>query len=95
MKTVPSQRPFSSKEVQSNILDSHHLKALQPVEYKNLQGILHEIGGTGAFVFLFARVREMEDGECMCSFLYKIVLLSQAASLVFQLPNASYLEVCM
>lgn len=58
-KTVPSQRPFSSKEVQSNILDSHHLKTLQPVEYKTLQGILHEIGGTGAFVFLFARVREL------------------------------------
>uniref|UniRef100_A0A8C2YH27 Lysosomal trafficking regulator n=1 Tax=Coturnix japonica TaxID=93934 RepID=A0A8C2YH27_COTJA len=86
VKTVPSQRPFSSKEVQSNVLDSHHLKALQPVEYKNLQGILHEIGGTGAFVFLFARVREMEDGECTCVCLYKIVLLSQAANLVFQLP---------
>lgn len=95
VKTVPSQRPFSSKEVQSNVLDSHHLKALQPVEYKNLQGILHEIGGTGAFVFLFARVREMEDGDSTCGFLYKIVLSSQAANLVFQLPNASYLKVCM
>ncbi|XP_042694020.1 lysosomal-trafficking regulator [Centrocercus urophasianus] len=63
VKTVPSQRPFSSKEVQSNILDSHHLKALQPVEYKNLQGILHEIGGTGAFVFLFARVVEISSCE--------------------------------
>ncbi|XP_048794318.1 lysosomal-trafficking regulator isoform X1 [Lagopus muta] len=63
VKTVPSQRPFSSKEVQSNILDSHHLKALQPVEYKNLQGILHEIGGSGAFVFLFARVVEISSCE--------------------------------
>uniref|UniRef100_A0A803XP24 Lysosomal trafficking regulator n=1 Tax=Meleagris gallopavo TaxID=9103 RepID=A0A803XP24_MELGA len=63
VKTVPSQRPFSSKEVQSNVLDSHHLKALQPVEYKNLQGILHEIGGTGAFVFLFARVVEISSCE--------------------------------
>ncbi|NXK24793.1 LYST regulator, partial [Arenaria interpres] len=31
VKTVPSQRPFSLKEVQSNALDSHHLKTLQPV----------------------------------------------------------------
>uniref|UniRef100_A0A8C3LUX7 BEACH domain-containing protein n=1 Tax=Chrysolophus pictus TaxID=9089 RepID=A0A8C3LUX7_CHRPC len=71
VKTVPSQRPFSSKEVQSNVLDSHHLKALQPVEYKNLQGILHEIGGTGAFVFLFARVREMKmESARVVSFWY-------------------------
>ncbi|NXA26782.1 LYST regulator, partial [Ibidorhyncha struthersii] len=63
VKTVPSQRPFSSKEVQSNALDSNHLKTLQPVEYKTLQGILHEIGGTGAFVFLFARVVEISSCE--------------------------------
>ncbi|XP_068795056.1 lysosomal-trafficking regulator isoform X2 [Struthio camelus] len=63
VKTVPSQRPFSSKEVQSGVLDSHHLKILQPVEYKTLQGILHEIGGTGAFVFLFARVVEISSCE--------------------------------
>ncbi|NWU63619.1 LYST regulator, partial [Pterocles burchelli] len=63
VKAVPSQRPFSSKEVQSNVLDSHHLKTLQPVEYKTLQGILHEIGGTGAFVFLFARVVEISSCE--------------------------------
>ncbi|NWX18378.1 LYST regulator, partial [Aegotheles bennettii] len=63
VKTVPSQRPFSSKEVQNNVLDSHHLKTLQPVEYKTLQGILHEIGGTGAFVFLFARVVEISSCE--------------------------------
>ncbi|NXP15950.1 LYST regulator, partial [Thinocorus orbignyianus] len=63
VKTVPSQRPFSLKEVQSNVLDSHHLKTLQPVEYKTLQGILHEIGGTGAFVFLFARVVEISSCE--------------------------------
>lgn len=68
MKTVPSQRPFSLKEVQSNVLDSQHLKALQPVEYKTLQSILHEIGGTGAFVFLFARVRGLEERDVyMCS----------------------------
>ncbi|XP_075268499.1 lysosomal-trafficking regulator isoform X2 [Opisthocomus hoazin] len=63
VKAVPSQRPFSSKEVQSNVLDSHHLKTLQPVEYKTLQGILHETGGTGAFVFLFARVVEISSCE--------------------------------
>nr|XP_013800926.1 PREDICTED: lysosomal-trafficking regulator [Apteryx mantelli mantelli] len=63
VKTIPSQRPFSSKEVQSGVLDSHHLKILQPVEYKTLQGILHEIGGTGAFVFLFARVVEISSCE--------------------------------
>ncbi|KAI6071821.1 Lysosomal-trafficking regulator [Aix galericulata] len=63
VKTVPSQRPFSLKEVQSNVLDPHHLKTLQPVEYKTLQGILHEIGGTGAFVFLFARVVEISSCE--------------------------------
>ncbi|XP_005291247.2 lysosomal-trafficking regulator isoform X3 [Chrysemys picta bellii] len=63
VKTVPSQRPFSSKEVQSNLLDPHHLKMLQPVEYKTLQGILHEIGGTGAFVFLFARVIDISNCE--------------------------------
>lgn len=56
-KTIPSQRPFSSKEVQSNLSDPHYLKMLQPAEYKGLQGILHEIGGIGSFVFLFARVR--------------------------------------
>ncbi|XP_073194262.1 lysosomal-trafficking regulator isoform X3 [Lepidochelys kempii] len=63
VKTMPSQRPFSSKEVQSNLLDPHHLKMLQPVEYKTLQGILHEIGGTGAFVFLFARVIDISNSE--------------------------------
>uniref|UniRef100_A0A663N0E8 Lysosomal trafficking regulator n=1 Tax=Athene cunicularia TaxID=194338 RepID=A0A663N0E8_ATHCN len=63
VKTVSSQRPFSLKEVQSNVLDAYQLKTLQPVEYKTLQGILHEIGGTGAFVFLFARVVEISSCE--------------------------------
>ena len=57
MKTQLSQRPFSSKEVHNILLEPHHLKNLQPTECKTLQGILHEIGGTGIFVFLFARVR--------------------------------------
>ncbi|XP_067392088.1 lysosomal-trafficking regulator isoform X2 [Emydura macquarii macquarii] len=63
VKTLPSQRPFSSKEVQSNLLDPYHLKMLQPVEYKTFQGVLHEIGGTGAFVFLFARVIDISNCE--------------------------------
>uniref|UniRef100_A0A5F8GZ26 Lysosomal trafficking regulator n=1 Tax=Monodelphis domestica TaxID=13616 RepID=A0A5F8GZ26_MONDO len=56
VKAAQSQRPFSLKEAQSSLLKPHYLKCLQPTEYKSLQGILHEIGGTGAFVFLFARV---------------------------------------
>ncbi|XP_061847014.1 lysosomal-trafficking regulator isoform X2 [Colius striatus] len=74
VKTVPSQRPFSSKEVQSNVLDSHHLKTLQPVEYKTLQGILHEIGGTGAFVFLFARIVEISSCEDTQALALKLIL---------------------
>ncbi|XP_045393209.1 lysosomal-trafficking regulator isoform X5 [Lemur catta] len=63
MKTQLSQRPFSSKEVQSILLEPHHLKNLQPTECKTMQGILHEIGGTGIFVFLFARVVELSSCE--------------------------------
>ncbi|XP_037677522.1 lysosomal-trafficking regulator isoform X2 [Choloepus didactylus] len=63
MKTQLSQRPFSSKEVQSILLGPHHLKNLQPTECKTIQGILHEIGGTGVFVFLFARVVELNSCE--------------------------------
>ncbi|XP_037366283.1 lysosomal-trafficking regulator [Talpa occidentalis] len=63
MKTQLSQRPFSSKEVQSILLEPHHLKNLQPTECKTIQGILHEIGGTGIFVFLFARVVELSNCE--------------------------------
>ncbi|NWX51324.1 LYST regulator, partial [Steatornis caripensis] len=74
VKMVPSQRPFSSKEVQSNVLDSHHLKTLQPVEYKTLQGILHEIGGTGAFVFLFARVVEISSCEDIQALALQLIL---------------------
>ncbi|NXN27197.1 LYST regulator, partial [Nycticryphes semicollaris] len=74
VKTVPSQRPFSLKEVQSNVLDPHHLKTLQPVEYKTLQGILHEIGGTGAFVFLFARVVEISSCEDTQALALRLIL---------------------
>lgn len=56
-KTVVTQRPFSSKEVQSFSLEPNALRALQPTETQGLQSVLHKIGGMGAFVFLFARVR--------------------------------------
>ncbi|XP_074118564.1 lysosomal-trafficking regulator isoform X3 [Sminthopsis crassicaudata] len=63
VKAVQSQRPFSLREAQSFLLEPHHLKCLQPTESKSLQGILHEIGGTGAFVFLFARVVDISSRE--------------------------------
>uniref|UniRef100_A0A8C6VCC8 Lysosomal trafficking regulator n=1 Tax=Naja naja TaxID=35670 RepID=A0A8C6VCC8_NAJNA len=74
-KTIPSQRPFSSKEVQSNLSDPHYLKTLQPAEYKGLQGILHEIGGIGSFVFLFARVVEISSCEETQALALKIILV--------------------
>lgn len=55
-KTVVTQRPFSSKEVQSLSLEPNALRALQPTETQGLQSVLHKIGGMGTFVFLFARV---------------------------------------
>ena len=55
-KTVVTQRPFSSKEVQSVSLEPNTLRALLPTETKGLQSVLHWIGGTGNFVFLFAQV---------------------------------------
>uniref|UniRef100_A0A8C5GKP7 Lysosomal trafficking regulator n=1 Tax=Gouania willdenowi TaxID=441366 RepID=A0A8C5GKP7_GOUWI len=62
-KTVVTQRPFSSKEVQSVSLESNTLKALLPTETHGLQSILHKIGGTGNFVFLFAQTVELSDCE--------------------------------
>lgn len=55
-KTVVTQRPFSSREVQSVSLDAGALKALLPTETQGLQSVLHKIGGTGNVVFLFAQV---------------------------------------
>lgn len=56
-KTVVTQRPFSSKEVQSVSLEHNALRSLLPTETQGLQNVLHKIGGTGTFVFLFAQVR--------------------------------------
>ncbi|XP_028902841.1 lysosomal-trafficking regulator isoform X2 [Ornithorhynchus anatinus] len=74
VKTTLSQRPFSTKEVQSILLEPHHLKSLQPVEYRTLQGVLHEIGGAGAFVFLFARVVDISSCEETQALALEIVL---------------------
>uniref|UniRef100_A0A3P8W4F7 Lysosomal trafficking regulator n=1 Tax=Cynoglossus semilaevis TaxID=244447 RepID=A0A3P8W4F7_CYNSE len=62
-KTVVTQRPFSSKEVQSVSLEPNALKALLPTETQGLQSVLHRIGGTGNFVFLFAQTVELSDCE--------------------------------
>ncbi|XP_008051823.1 lysosomal-trafficking regulator [Carlito syrichta] len=74
MKTQLSQRPFSSKEVQSILLEPHHLKSLQPTECKTIQGILHEIGGIGIFVFLFARVVELSSCEETQALALRVIL---------------------
>ncbi|KAG5855573.1 hypothetical protein ANANG_G00050490 [Anguilla anguilla] len=62
-KMVATQRPFSSKEAQSSSLEPQLLRALRPAEPLGLQSVLHKIGGTGTFVFLFARVVELTDCE--------------------------------
>ncbi|KAE8280428.1 Lysosomal-trafficking regulator Beige-like protein [Larimichthys crocea] len=62
-KTVVTQRPFSSKEVQSVSLEQNPLRALLPTETQGLQSVLHKIGGTGNFVFLFAQTVELSDCE--------------------------------
>ncbi|XP_078787658.1 lysosomal-trafficking regulator isoform X5 [Oryzias latipes] len=62
-KTVITQRPFSSKEVQSVSLEPGVLRGLVPVETQGLQSVLHKIGGTGNFVFLFAQTVELSDCE--------------------------------
>lgn len=58
---VISQRPFSAKEVQSSVLEPQFLRTAMPCNAVGLHSVLHEIGGTGSFVFLFARVR-----ICLC-----------------------------
>lgn len=62
-KTVVTQRPFSSKEVQSVSLEHNALRSLLPTETQGLQNVLHKIGGTGTFVFLFAQTVELTDCE--------------------------------
>ncbi|XP_047617651.1 lysosomal-trafficking regulator isoform X6 [Phacochoerus africanus] len=74
MKTQLSQRPFSSKEAHSILLEPQHLKALRPTDCKTIQGILHEIGGTGIFVFLFARVVELSSCEETQALALRVIL---------------------
>ncbi|XP_049998401.1 lysosomal-trafficking regulator isoform X2 [Alexandromys fortis] len=74
VKTQLSQRPFSSKEAQSILLESSQLKSLQPTECKTIQGILHEIGGAGVFVFLFARVVELSGCEETQALALRVIL---------------------
>uniref|UniRef100_A0A8C4XEE4 Lysosomal trafficking regulator n=1 Tax=Erpetoichthys calabaricus TaxID=27687 RepID=A0A8C4XEE4_ERPCA len=74
IKTVPSQRPFSAKEIQSTILDLIALKSLQILENQGLQSILHKIGGTGSFIFLFARAVELSDCEKIQALALQLVL---------------------
>nr|XP_015799444.2 lysosomal-trafficking regulator isoform X1 [Nothobranchius furzeri]XP_054605786.1 lysosomal-trafficking regulator isoform X1 [Nothobranchius furzeri] len=62
-KTVVTQRPFSSREVQSVSLDPSALRALLPNHTQGLQSVLHKIGGTGTFVFLFAQTVELSNCE--------------------------------
>ncbi|XP_047376057.1 lysosomal-trafficking regulator isoform X2 [Sciurus carolinensis] len=90
VKTQLSQRPFSSKEVHSILLDPPQLKNLQPTDLKTIQGVLHEIGGAGIFVFLFARVVELSDREETQALALRVLL-----SLVkFNQQRAHELENC-
>ncbi|MCJ8730848.1 hypothetical protein PDJAM_G00189080 [Pangasius djambal] len=60
---VAFQRPFSAKELQSSVLEPLPLKRLQALQPLGLHSCLHKIGGTGAFIFLFARAVELSDCE--------------------------------
>uniref|UniRef100_UPI00398EDA26 lysosomal-trafficking regulator isoform X1 n=2 Tax=Pristiophorus japonicus TaxID=55135 RepID=UPI00398EDA26 len=73
-RTVSSQRPFSLKDVQSNVVEPQQLKRLQPLEHQELQRILHKIGGTGAFIFLFARSVEISECEKTQALALKVIL---------------------
>lgn len=64
-KTVVTQRPFSSKDVQSVSLETSCLRGLLPTETRGLQSVLHKIGGTGNFVFLFAQVGWSSALKCI------------------------------
>ncbi|MCI4376677.1 hypothetical protein PGIGA_G00191140 [Pangasianodon gigas] len=61
--SVAFQRPFSAKELQSSVLEPLSLRRLQALQPLGLHSCLHKIGGTGAFIFLFARAVELSDCE--------------------------------
>uniref|UniRef100_A0A672REL5 Lysosomal trafficking regulator n=1 Tax=Sinocyclocheilus grahami TaxID=75366 RepID=A0A672REL5_SINGR len=72
--TVASQRPFSAKELQSSILEPPFLRTMMPCQALGLHSVLHKIGGSGAFVFLFARVVELSDCEKTQSLALQLLL---------------------
>ncbi|XP_068087878.1 lysosomal-trafficking regulator isoform X2 [Hyperolius riggenbachi] len=74
VKIASSQRPFSTKEVSSKTLDTQALKLLQPCVEKNIHSVLHEIGGLGAMVFLFAQIVEISSCEKTQSMGLEIIL---------------------
>ncbi|XP_069463086.1 lysosomal-trafficking regulator [Ambystoma mexicanum] len=76
VKTVPSQRPFSSREALSNLPDFQNLKNLQTVQHEHLQSVVHEIGGIAAFVFLFARVVDLSRSEETQALALQVILSS-------------------
>uniref|UniRef100_A0AAV2JKV3 Lysosomal trafficking regulator n=1 Tax=Knipowitschia caucasica TaxID=637954 RepID=A0AAV2JKV3_KNICA len=73
-KTVVTQRPFSSKEVQSVSLENHTVRCLLPTHTQGLQSVLHKIGGTGTFVYLFAQTVELSDCEQTQALALRILL---------------------
>ncbi|XP_049591026.1 lysosomal-trafficking regulator isoform X1 [Syngnathus scovelli] len=73
-KTLVTQRPFSSREVQSVSLEPSALKTLLPTETQGLQSVLHKIGGTGNIVFLFAQTVELSDCEMTQALALQILL---------------------
>ncbi|KAM3931239.1 lysosomal-trafficking regulator [Leptodactylus fuscus] len=74
LKTISCPRPFSTREVTSKSLDSQALKMLHPCHEKNIHSVLHEIGGIGAIVFLFARIVEISNCEKTQSLGLQIIL---------------------
>ncbi|XP_069741266.1 lysosomal-trafficking regulator isoform X2 [Narcine bancroftii] len=73
-RMVSLQRPFSLKDVQNNTMDPQKLKSLEPLEHQELQRILHKIGGTSVFIFLFARSVEISDCEKTQALALNIIL---------------------
>ncbi|XP_048843336.1 lysosomal-trafficking regulator-like isoform X2 [Brienomyrus brachyistius] len=73
-KVVASTRPFSTKDVQSPLVEAQAIRALRPTEPQGLQRVLHQIGGTGTFVFLFAKTVELSDREETQALALKVLL---------------------
>ncbi|XP_069810685.1 lysosomal-trafficking regulator [Dendropsophus ebraccatus] len=74
LKAAAAQRPFSSKDVTSKVLDPAALRLLHPAQERNIHSVLHEIGGIRAAVFLFARIVEISSCERTQSLGLQIIL---------------------